>query len=134
MASESKKNKLKNSYLVGSALKNKGARLKREQFYTAAERHVGRSLLPSELDELRAEQPAAERLLTYSSDPSLTDRVDDHLNGLSDRNLRRLRRAAGLREADCPFENMRDHRWCEWPDQVRERFAPLLVHLVPASE
>jgi len=134
MASESKKRKLKNSYMVGSALKNKGERLARVQFFTGAERRHERSLLPSELAELRADQPADERLLTYSQDPELTDRVDDYLNGLSDRKLRHLRREAGLREPDCPFENMRDHRWCEWPSQVRERFAPLLTHLAPEKQ
>ncbi len=40
MASTKKKNKIKNAFLVGAAIKNKGERCKRLLFYTPSERRA----------------------------------------------------------------------------------------------
>jgi len=40
MASTKKRNKIKNAFLVGSAIKNKGGRCKRLLFYTPSQRKV----------------------------------------------------------------------------------------------
>jgi len=48
MASQKKKNKLKNAYCWGGALKNKKLKLKRGLFYTSSQRQAEKKLLNKE--------------------------------------------------------------------------------------
>ena len=48
MASQKKKNKLKNSYCWSGALKNKKLKLKRVLFYTSSQRQTEKKLLNKE--------------------------------------------------------------------------------------
>ena len=50
MASQKKKNKLKNSYCWGGALKNKKLKLKRVLFYTSSQRQAEKKLFKRGVD------------------------------------------------------------------------------------
>lgn len=95
-----------------------------------AKNQENRSLLPSELDQLRAEPTDLERAVTNCTNSKIVWEINEWLDDQSDESLIQLRDKAGLSESDCPIENINMEPFENWPREIRERFASVIVDLI----